>query len=144
MELSLKRPVTVKAIVTPRWKEEAQQQLQAQINAIDGEMQQLDLQGNRAIAEIKKQSIQPPGPQVTQQIESIQAQVNEHKSEMLEQKNQLLQQLQQVQVLELNQEVNQGQIEGSFTVQKGENLIQKMQVEILLRDGVVEEIRGDL
>lgn len=144
MELSLKRPVTIKAIVTPRWKEEAQQQLQAQINAIDGEMQQLDMQGNRAIAEIKKQSIQPPGPQVTQQIESIQGQVNERKSEMLEQKNQLLQQLQQVQVLEMNQEVNQGQIEGSFNVKVGENLIQKMQVEVLLRDGVVEEIRGDL
>jgi methyltransferase-like protein len=79
-KLSLKRPVTIKAIVTPRWKEEAQQQLQAQINAIDGEMQQLDMQGNRAIAEIKKQSIQPPGPQVAQQIESIQGQVNERKS----------------------------------------------------------------
>jgi hypothetical protein len=143
-QLSLKRPVTIKAVVTPRWKEEAQQQLQAQINAIDGEMQQLDMQGNRAIAEIKKQSIQPPGPQVTQQIESIQAQVNERKSEMLEQKNQLLQQLQQVQVLEMNQEVNQGQIEGIFTIERGENLIQKMQVEVLLRDGVVEEIRGDL
>jgi hypothetical protein len=42
------------------------------------------------------------------------------------------------------QEVNQGQIEGIFTVEPGENLIQKMQVEVLLRDGVVEEIRGDL
>jgi len=70
--------------------------------------------------------------------------VNQRKSELLEQKNQNLQQLQQVQVLDLEQEVSQGQIDGTFTVALGENLIQKMQVEILLRDGIVEEIRGDI
>ncbi|MCT7952498.1 YlqD family protein [Ancylothrix sp. C2] len=143
-QLMLKRAITVKAIVTPRWKDEAQQQLQAQINQIDSQLQQLEMQGQRMISEIQRQSIQPPGPQVLQQIDSIQGQVNQRKSELLEQKNQILQQLQQVQVLEFEQEVNQGQIESFFNIQRGENLVQKMQVEILLRDGVVEEIRGDL
>jgi vacuolar-type H+-ATPase subunit I/STV1 len=140
----LKRPVNIKAIVTPRWKEEVQQQLQAQINQIDSQLQQLDLQGQRAIAEIQKQSIQPPGPQVAQQIDNIQLQVNQKKSELLEQKNQQLQQLQQVQMLELDQEVSQGQMESFFRVERGDNLVRKMNVEILLRDGIVEEIRGDL
>ena len=36
------------------------------------------------------------------------------------------------------------QMEGFFNVQTGDNLISKMQVEILLRDGIVEEIRGDV
>lgn len=143
-QLLLKRPVTVKAIVTPRWKEEAQQQLQTQINQTDQQLQQLEIQGQRAITEIQKQSLQPPGPQVMQQIENIQMQVNQRKSELLEQKNQVLQQLQQVQLLELNQEVSQGQIESVFSIQPGDNLIEKMQVEILLRDGIVEEIRGDI
>ncbi len=143
-KLLLKRPVNVKAIVTPRWKEEAQQQLQLQLNQLDQQLQQLEIQGQRAINEIQKQSISPPGPQVMQQIESIQGQVNQRKSELLDQKNQILQQLQQVQVLELNQEVNQGTIESVFTIEPGENLIQKMQVEVLLRDGIVEEIRGDI
>lgn len=58
-QLLLKRAVNIKAIVTPRWKEEVQQQLQAQINQIDGQLQQLDMQGQRAIAEIQKQSLQP-------------------------------------------------------------------------------------
>jgi|SRR6478672_3991638 hypothetical protein len=142
--LLLKRPVTIKAIVTPRWKDEAQQQLQAQINQTDSQLQQLEMQGQRAIAEIQKQSLQPPGPQVSQQIESIQLQINQRKSELLEQKNQLLQQLQQVQLLELNQEVNQGQIESFFRIEQGDNLVLKMQVEILIRDGIVEEIRGDI
>ena len=143
-QLTLKRPINVKAVVTPRWKDEIQQQLQGQINQVDGQLQQLDMQGQRAILEIQKQSLQPPGPQTLQQIEGIQIQVNEKKSELLEQKNQSLQNLQQVQLLEMNQEVNQFQLEGLFSVQPGDNLISKMQVEILLRDGVIEEIRGDI
>ena len=143
-QLLLKRSINVKVVVTPRWKEEAQQQLQAQINQIDSQLQQLEMQGQRMVSGIQKQNLQPPGPQVMQQIENIQVQVNQRKSELLEQKNQNLQQLQQVQVLDLEQEVSQGQIDGTFTVGLGENLIQKMQVEILLRDGIVEEIRGDI
>jgi hypothetical protein len=143
-QLLLKRVVNVKAIVTPLWKEEVQQQLQAQINQLDQQLQQLDIEGQRAITAIQKQSLQPPGPQTLQQIDNIQLQVNQKKSEFLEQKNQLLQNLQQVQLLESEQEVNQFQMEGFFRVEMGDNLISKMQVEILLRDGVVEQIRGDI
>lgn len=139
--LILKRSVNVKAIVTPRWKEEAQQQLQDQINQVDNQLQQLEMQAQRMISEIQKQ-IQLPGSESAQQIESIQGQVNQKKSELLEQKNQVLQQLQQVQVLEMDQEVNQGQIDSVFRIELGDNLIEKMQVELLLRDGMVEEIRG--
>lgn len=142
--LLLKRPVTVKAIVTPRWKEEAQQQLQSQLNQLDTQLQQLEMQGQRMVAEIQKQSVQPPGPQTLQQLENVQLQVNQRKNELLEQKNMMLQQLNQVQMLELNQEVEQGQIDSFFRLETGDNLIQKMRVEILLRDGIVEEIRGDI
>ncbi len=143
-QLLLKRPINVKAVVTPRWKDEAQQQLQVQINQIDSQLQQLEMQGQRMVAEIKRQSLQPLGPDGMQKIDSIQVEVNERKSQLLEQKNQNLQQLQQVQTLELEQEVVQGQIESIFTVVEGDNLVTKMQVEILLRDGVIEEIRGDI
>ncbi len=143
-ELILKRAITVKAVVTPRWKEDAQQQLQLQINQLDQQLQQLEMQGQRMISEIQKQSLQPSSPQVIQQIDNIHIQVNQKKSELLEQKNQILQQLQQVQLLELKQEVNQGQIEGIFHLKRGDNLIQKMNIEILLLDGIVQEIRGDV
>lgn len=142
--LLLKRPVTVKVVVTPRWKEEVQQQLQAQISQLDEQIQQLDMQGQRAITELQRQSISPPGPQVSQQIDNIQIQVNQKKSEILEKKNQFLQQMQQVQLLELDQEVIQAQMESFFRVDVGDNLVDKLNVEILLRDGVVEEIRGEI
>jgi YlqD protein len=142
--LLLKRVINIKAVVTQRWKDDTQQAMQGQINEVDSQLQQLEMQGQRAIAEIKQQSLQPPGPQVMQQIEGIQMQVNEQKSQFLEQKNGVLQQLQQVQFLELNQEVVQGQVESIFSVQVGDNLIEKMNLEVLLRDGIVVEVRGNV
>lgn len=139
-KLVLKRPVNVKVIVTPAWQEEVQQQLQAQVANIDQQMGQLDQQGQSAIGEIRKQgSLQAP-----QQIENIQSQVNQKKNEMLQQKNQLLQQMQQVQLLELGQEVVQAQMDSFFEVSEGDNLVKKMSIEVVMRDGVVEEIRGEV
>ncbi|MEO1125855.1 MAG: YlqD family protein [Cyanobacteria bacterium J06639_16] len=142
--LLLKRVVNIKAIVTPLWKEEAQKQMQNQLNQIDSKLQQLEMQGQRMVSEIQKQSANPDDAGVGQQISSVQGKLNQDKSKLLQQKNQILQQLQQVQTLELDKEVSQGQVESFFRLATGDNLIKKMQVEILLRDGVVEEIRGEL
>jgi len=57
-QLLLKRAVNIRQLLLP-WKDEVQQQLQAQINQIDSQLQQLDMQGQRAISEIQKQSLQP-------------------------------------------------------------------------------------
>jgi hypothetical protein len=142
--LMIQRQVNIKAIVTPRWKEEAQQALQAQLNQVDGQLQGLDMQLQQVLTDMQKQSIQPPGPDTLQQMEGVKMQFNQGKSELLEQKNQVLQQLQQVQTLSIEQQVDQGQVVSNFAIQVGDNLISKMNVEILLRDGIVEEIRGDI
>jgi len=141
--LLLKRPVTVKAIVTAQWKEEVTQQLQKQVAQLDQQMQQLEMQGKRTIEEITKQAGEA-NPQVQKQVENIQGQVNQKKAEMLEKKNQFLQQLQQIQLLELDQEVVQAQMESFFRLEQGDNLVKKLNVEVVLRDGVVEEIRGEV
>lgn len=142
--LLLKRPVTIKAIVTTRWKEEVRQQLQGEVAKIDSQIEQLELQGQRTIEEIQKQSDKVANPQINKQIESIQAQVNKKKSEFVDKKNQMLQQLQQIQLLELDQEVVQAQMESFFRLEQGDNLVKKLNVEVVIRDGIVEEIRGEL
>ena len=142
--LMLKRPITVKAIVTDRWKEEVQQQLQNQINQLDQQIQQLEAQGNKTIGEIQKQTKDPRNAQVIKQIDTIKGQINQKKGELLNKKSQLLQQLQQVQTLELDREVVQAQMESFFRIEKGDNLVKKLNVEVVIRDGVVEDIRGEL
>lgn len=143
--LQLKRVVNIKAVVTPLWKEEAQKQLQLQINQMDGQLQQLEMQGQRMMTELQKQAETQPGNLgIQQQIADVQNRLNQDKSKLLQQKNQNLQQLQQVQTVDLGAEVDQGKVESFFTVGLGDNLVQKLQVEILLKDGVIEEIRGEL
>lgn len=143
--LQLKRVVNIKAVVTPLWKEEAQKQLQLQINQMDGQLQQLEMQGQRMMTELQKQAETQPGNlSIQQQIADVQNRLNQDKSKLLQQKNQNLQQLQQVQTVDLGTEVDQGKVESFFTVGLGDNLVQKLQVEILLKDGVIEEIRGEL
>lgn len=144
--LLLKRVVNIKAIVTPLWKEEAQKQLQAQINQVDGRLQQLEMQGQRMVSELQKQAETQPSSAtaIQQQMGNIQNQLNQDKSKLLQQKNQSLQQLQEVQTLAVDAEVDQGKVESFFNVSVGDNLVKKLQVEILIKDGVIQEIRGEL
>ena len=142
--LLLKRVVNIKAVVTPLWKEEAQKQLQSQINQTDSQLQQLEMQGQRVLSELQKQGeTQPGNASIQQQIAEVQNRLNQDKSKLLQQKNQNLQQLQQVQTLEMDVEVEQGKVESFFNVSVGDNLVQKLQVEILIRDGIIEAIRGE-
>lgn len=143
--LLLKRVVNIKAIVTPLWKEEAQKQLQSQINEMDGRLQQLEMQGQRMMTELQKQvEAQPGNVSIQQQIADVQNRLNQDKSKLLQQKNQNLQQLQQVQTIEMDKEVDQGKVESFFNVSVGDNLVRKLQIEILIKDGVIQEIRGEM
>ncbi|MGF1571317.1 MAG: YlqD family protein [Nodosilinea sp.] len=143
--LLLKRVVNIKAIVTDLWKEEAQKQLQSQINQMDSRLQQLEMQGQRMVSELQKQGeAQPDSVAIQQQIADVQNRLNQDKSKLLQQKNQNLQQLQQVQTLEMDAEVDQGKVESFFNVGVGDNLVRKLQVEILIKDGIIQEIRGEL
>lgn len=96
------------------------------------------------VAELQRQaSEQPDSVGVQQQIADVQNRLNQDKSKLLQQKNQNLQQLQQVQTIDLDVEVEQGKVESFFDVAVGDNLVKKLQVEILIKDGIIEEIRGE-
>ena len=54
----------------------------------------------------------------------------------------MLEQQQQVRTLTFEQVVEQGQLESFCEVRPGDNLVEKMQASILVRDGVVESLEG--
>ena len=60
--------------------------------------------------------------------------------ELEEQNRNLLQQQAQVRELEMEQIVEQGQIESFCELKVGDNLVSKMQVALVVRDGIVEAI----
>jgi gamma-glutamyl-gamma-aminobutyrate hydrolase PuuD len=75
-------------------------------------------------------------------VGSVQQQVGAKRAEFEEQKRQVLEQQRQVRELEMDQIVDQGQIESTCEVAVGDNLVEKLQVAILVRDGVIEAIEG--
>jgi hypothetical protein len=79
---------------------------------------------------------------VQEQVASVQQQVGAKRSEFEEQKRQVLEQQRQVRELEMDQIVDQGQIESTCEVRVGDNLVEKLQVALLVRDGVIEAIEG--
>ena len=138
--LTIKRPITVRAVVTPTWKEEAEREISNGIANSDQQLAQLEQEGQQVVDEVRRQSANPLDPRVQDQVAQIQQQVAAKRAEIEEQKRGLLQQQAQVRELELEQIVEQGQLESTCELAVGDNLVRKMQVSIVVRDGVVQAI----
>ena len=138
--ISIKRPITVRAVVTPTWKEEAEREISNGIATADQQLAQLEQEGQQVVDQVRRQSANPLDPRVQEQVANIQQQVAGQRAELEEQKRNLLQQQAQVRELEMDQIVEQGQLESSCELSVGDNLVQKMQVAIVVKDGVVQSI----
>ena len=138
--LTIKRSITVRAVVTPAWKEEAERELSTSIATLDKQLALLAQEGQEVVEEVRRQSINPLDPRTQEQVAQIQQQVAVKQAELEEQKRGLLQQQAQVHDLEIEQIIEQGQIESLCDLAVGDNLIDKMQVAIVVRNGVVESI----
>jgi hypothetical protein len=142
--LSIKRSITVRAVVTPRWKEDAEREISTAIAGSDAQLGQLEQEGQQLVEAIRSQSANPLDPRVQDQVASVQEQVAAKRAELEEQKRQLLEQQRQVRELEMEQIVEQGQLESFTDVTVGDNLVEKLQVAVVVRDGVIEAIEGAL
>ena len=138
--LSIKRSITIRAVVTPAWKEEAERELSGAIATTDQQLAQLEQEGQQVVDEVRRQSANPLDPRVQEQVGQVQQQVAAKRAE-LEEKRNLLQQQAQVRELEMEQIVEQGQLESFCDIQVGDNLVSKMQVAVVVRDGVIESIQ---
>ena len=138
--LTIKRPITVRAVVTPTWKEEAEREISNGIAAADQQLAQLEQEGQQVVEQVRRQSANPLDPRVQEQVANIQQQVAAKRAELEEQKRNLLQQQAQVRELEMDQIVEQGQLESSCELKVGDSLVQKMQVSIVVKDGVVQSM----
>ena len=99
--LTIKRPITVRAVVTPTWKEEAEREISNGIANSDQQLAQLEQEGQQVVDEVRRQSANPLDPRVQEQVAQIQQQVAVKRAEIEEQKRGLLQQRAQVRELEL-------------------------------------------
>lgn len=133
--ISIKRSIAIKAVVTPTWKEDAEKELSKAISNIDQQLSQLEQEGQQIVNNIRSQSVNPLDPRVQEQVSQVQQQVAAKRNEIEEQKRNLLQQQSQVRELKMDEIVDQGQVDSFCDVTVGDNLIQKMQVSITVKDG---------
>ena len=138
--ISIKRSIAIKAIVTPTWKEDAEKELSKAISNIDQQLSQLEQEGLQIVNNIRSQSVNPLDPRVQEQVSQVQQQVAAKRNEIEEQKRNLLQQQSQVRELKMDEIVDQGQVDSFCDVTVGDNLIEKMQVSITVKDGVIQSI----
>ena len=138
--ISIKRSIAIKAVVTPTWKEDAEKELSKAISNIDQQLSQLEQEGQQIVNNIRSQSVNPLDPRVQEQVSQVQQQVAAKRNEIEEQKRNLLQQQGQVRELKMDEIVDQGQVDSFCDVNVGDNLIEKMQVSITVKDGVIQSI----
>ena len=138
--ISIKRSIAIKAVVTPTWKEDAEKELSKAISNIDQQLSQLEQEGQQIVNNIRSQSVNPQDPRVQEQVSQVQQQVAAKRNEIEEQKRNLLQQQSQVRKLKMDEIVDQGQVDSFCDVTLGDNLIEKMQVSITVKDGVIQSI----
>ena len=138
--ISIKRSIAIKAVVTPTWKEDAEKELSKAISNIDQQLSQLEQEGQQIVNNIRSQSVNPLDPRVQEQVSQVQQQVAAKRNEIEEQKRNLLQQQVQVRELKMDEIVDQGQVDSFCDVTVGDNLIEKMQVSITVKDGIIQSI----
>ena len=140
--LTIKRSISIKAVVTTTWKEDAENELSKAISGTDQQVSQLEQEGQQVVSNIRSQSINPLDPRVQEQVGQIQQQVAGKRNELEEQKRNLLQQQKQVRELKLDDIVEQGQVDSFCEVSVGDDLIKKMQVSITVKDGIIQSIEN--
>ena len=131
--LSLIRPVLVKVIVTENYKMNAMTDLQEAARQVELKLQHLDYQEKHLLAELTKKN--PAGvPAARQQIQQERWQYEEKKREVIRR-------LQEIDGMTLGTEVVYGQMESLTEIKEGDLWQPVLGAEIILRDGVIIEIR---
>ena len=132
--MTLKCPVTIKAEVTEDLKKQLANEIQNNIKKTDLELQQIEFQAKRIMAEQAKQDMQG--------LEAVRQQIDAETKKRLDFKNHLVDQLKESTQLEIGAEIVQGTLERIVEIKVGDEMPQIMNAEILVEDGKIIAFRN--
>lgn len=134
--IELKRVVMVKAIVTENFKQNLVRELERAVNNLDTQASQMAERSKSYLESLKKKGLM-------QKAAAFKHQVEDEKARQAAAKSDLLMKIEEAKKLQLGTEFVQGPLEGPVTVRVGDNLYKKIGgAEIIVKDGIVQEIRG--
>lgn len=131
--ITLIRPVLVKIQVTDQYKRAAAAELQEAIRRLETELAHLDFQEKRLAVELEKKN--PAG------AAQARKQLDQERRSRLETRQKLLGKLKDIGDLPPGSEVAYAKMESPVQVKVGDRWRDLLGVEILLKDGIVAEIR---
>lgn len=132
--MTIKCPVTVKAKVTETLKKRMTTEIQDNIKKVDMELQQIEFQAKRILAEQAKQDMQG--------LAAVRHQIEGEKMKRLEYKNHMLEKMKETSQLEIGSEIVQGTLERMIEIKVGDNLPEIMNAEVLVEDGKILAFRS--
>lgn len=131
--MKLKRPVTVKAIVTDELKTKLREELTKALAQVEAATQQLEFQLKKYVPEVAKADLDQAG-RLRREIETERQRQDQTRGEIQSR-------LSELSGLEVGSVIVQGQIESEVEVSVGDNLVEKMgTAEITIKDGIIQEI----
>lgn len=135
-ELTLVVPVTLKAVVTDTLRAELIDEINEGIEQIDFELQQIEFQGRRALGAVERDDLQA--------AIALRGRIEEEKKKRTEAKTQLSAKVQEVKQLADGSEVPRGNVQALMTVKPGTDLAGMLRAEMIVKDGIVQEIRTEV
>lgn len=134
--VELKRVVMVKAIVTEAFKDNLIKELDRAVKNLEAQESQMNNQSKNYLEDLKKKGLM-------QKAVAFKNQLEEEKSRQAAAKSDLLMKIEEAKRLTVGSEFVQGPLEGPVNVSVGDNLYKKVGgAEILVKDGIIQEIRG--
>ena len=119
--MMVKMPVNVKAKVTEKLKHELIADLNTNLKSVDYELEQIEHQGKRMLAEQAKQNAQA--------IPALREQIEIERNKRLEAKNELQTKIAETEKLEVGAEILRGSIERMYELKVGDVLDEIIGVE---------------
>jgi len=137
-KIKVKRPVTIKTIVTDEFKRQAAEELDKEIHLLDSQLMQLELQNKQVLDQANAFG---QFGEDNRQIQDTLAEIAQRIQQMSSLKQELLSQRETINHIALNNVIVTGSLENYVELEVGENLYDKFRnAEILVKDGIIQDI----
>jgi len=139
--IKVKRPVTIKTIVTEGFKTQAVEEINKEVHLLDSQIMQLELQ-NKQIQD-QASGYATYGAENSEQIQKAIEEISSRLQQMSMLKQELFSQKESINHLALENIVVTGSLENYVDLKIGENIYEKFkEAEIVVRDGIIQEINA--
>ncbi len=132
---TIRRPVTLKVVVTPELKKETLEGLKEAIREIEKEIAAIDGEAKRLIPDLERKNLK--------QAMELKRQIEVERTKRTDLKVSMEARIQEAQAWELDEEVVQGRLEGIAEVKVGDNLNEILSTSIVVKDNKVIKITSE-